>query len=178
MEKNVCLVVFVGHSVTSLFCDGWVMNPFLAQAEENSFLFLLFFSCNIRKLVQSEAWNRDGTLDYREFTVQMSVSKIFSTLLSNHQCWEILQVYDLTPTPGKLTLKGQSLYKHDSNSESLCLTMLSVVSTRTSSRTEHWDSDRGDRLYLICSLVLSEKGQDNLETLWWGPQPCDLCLVF
>ncbi|KAL7374090.1 hypothetical protein ABVT39_021847 [Epinephelus coioides] len=24
----------------------------------------------------------------------------------NHQCWEILQVYDLTPTPGKLTLKG------------------------------------------------------------------------
>ncbi|XP_041817706.1 complement component C8 gamma chain [Chelmon rostratus] len=24
----------------------------------------------------------------------------------NHQCWEILQVYDLSPTPGKLTLKG------------------------------------------------------------------------
>ncbi|KAG7524975.1 hypothetical protein JOB18_019946 [Solea senegalensis] len=24
----------------------------------------------------------------------------------NHQCWEILQVYDLTPTPGRLTLKG------------------------------------------------------------------------
>ncbi|XP_074478231.1 complement component C8 gamma chain [Sebastes fasciatus] len=24
----------------------------------------------------------------------------------NHQCWEILQVYHLTPTPGKLTLKG------------------------------------------------------------------------
>ncbi|XP_029314070.1 complement component C8 gamma chain [Cottoperca gobio] len=24
----------------------------------------------------------------------------------NHQCWEILQVYNLTPTPGKLTLKG------------------------------------------------------------------------
>ncbi|KAK9527862.1 hypothetical protein VZT92_014387 [Zoarces viviparus] len=24
----------------------------------------------------------------------------------NHQCWEILQVYDVTPTPGKLTLKG------------------------------------------------------------------------
>lgn len=24
----------------------------------------------------------------------------------NHQCWEILQAYDLTPTPGKLTLKG------------------------------------------------------------------------
>ncbi|XP_049912514.1 complement component C8 gamma chain [Epinephelus moara] len=24
----------------------------------------------------------------------------------NHQCWEILQTYDLTPTPGKLTLKG------------------------------------------------------------------------
>uniref|UniRef100_A0A667X9D1 Complement component 8, gamma polypeptide n=1 Tax=Myripristis murdjan TaxID=586833 RepID=A0A667X9D1_9TELE len=24
----------------------------------------------------------------------------------NHQCWEILQVYNLTPTPGHLTLKG------------------------------------------------------------------------
>ncbi|CAK6951848.1 complement component C8 gamma chain [Scomber scombrus] len=24
----------------------------------------------------------------------------------NHQCWEILQVYNLTPTPGRLTLKG------------------------------------------------------------------------
>ncbi|KAM7370017.1 hypothetical protein PAMP_011303 [Pampus punctatissimus] len=24
----------------------------------------------------------------------------------NHQCWEILQVYNLTPTPGQLTLKG------------------------------------------------------------------------
>ncbi|KAF7668130.1 hypothetical protein LDENG_00031110 [Lucifuga dentata] len=24
----------------------------------------------------------------------------------NHQCWEILQVYHLTPTPGRLTLKG------------------------------------------------------------------------
>ncbi|XP_070784557.1 complement component C8 gamma chain [Enoplosus armatus] len=24
----------------------------------------------------------------------------------NHQCWEILQVYHLTPTPGHLTLKG------------------------------------------------------------------------
>ncbi|KAA8580865.1 hypothetical protein FQN60_013823 [Etheostoma spectabile] len=24
----------------------------------------------------------------------------------NHQCWEILQVYDLTPTTGKLTLQG------------------------------------------------------------------------
>uniref|UniRef100_UPI0037E740DC complement component C8 gamma chain n=1 Tax=Semicossyphus pulcher TaxID=241346 RepID=UPI0037E740DC len=24
----------------------------------------------------------------------------------NHQCWNILQVYDLSPTPGKLTLKG------------------------------------------------------------------------
>ncbi|XP_068160536.1 complement component C8 gamma chain [Antennarius striatus] len=24
----------------------------------------------------------------------------------NHRCWEILQVYDLSPTPGKLTLKG------------------------------------------------------------------------
>ncbi|XP_056290070.1 complement component C8 gamma chain [Pseudoliparis swirei] len=24
----------------------------------------------------------------------------------NHQCWEILQVYNLTPTPGKLKLKG------------------------------------------------------------------------
>ncbi|XP_038582345.1 complement component C8 gamma chain isoform X1 [Micropterus salmoides] len=24
----------------------------------------------------------------------------------NHQCWEILQVYHLTPTPGQLTLKG------------------------------------------------------------------------
>ncbi|XP_078137017.1 complement component C8 gamma chain isoform X2 [Sander vitreus] len=24
----------------------------------------------------------------------------------DHQCWEILQVYDLTPTTGKLTLKG------------------------------------------------------------------------
>ncbi|XP_060920658.1 complement component C8 gamma chain [Labrus mixtus] len=24
----------------------------------------------------------------------------------NHQCWEILQVYNISPTPGKLTLKG------------------------------------------------------------------------
>ncbi|XP_034562605.1 complement component C8 gamma chain [Notolabrus celidotus] len=24
----------------------------------------------------------------------------------NHQCWEILQIYDISPTPGKLTLKG------------------------------------------------------------------------
>ncbi|XP_010733457.3 complement component C8 gamma chain [Larimichthys crocea] len=24
----------------------------------------------------------------------------------NHQCWEILQVYDISPTPGRLTLKG------------------------------------------------------------------------
>ncbi|XP_026148032.1 complement component C8 gamma chain isoform X2 [Mastacembelus armatus] len=24
----------------------------------------------------------------------------------DHQCWEILQVYNLTPTPGRLTLKG------------------------------------------------------------------------
>ncbi|KAF3703494.1 Complement component C8 gamma chain Precursor [Channa argus] len=24
----------------------------------------------------------------------------------NHQCWEILQIYNLTPTPGRLTLKG------------------------------------------------------------------------
>lgn len=32
-----------------------------------------------------------------------------SSLLSDHQCWEILQVYDLTPTTGKLTLKGQLL---------------------------------------------------------------------
>ncbi|XP_056155674.1 complement component C8 gamma chain [Lampris incognitus] len=24
----------------------------------------------------------------------------------NHQCWEILQVYDVTPTPGRLILKG------------------------------------------------------------------------
>lgn len=42
------------------------------------------------------------------------------------------------------------------------------VATRTTTWAEYWDSDCRDRLQHICNHVLSESGQDDHETLWWG----------
>lgn len=38
------------------------------------------------------------------------MSLLVFSLLSSHQCWEIRQIYHITPTMGHLKLKGQSLY--------------------------------------------------------------------
>ncbi|CAF97962.1 unnamed protein product [Tetraodon nigroviridis] len=65
----------------------------------------------------------------------------------NHQCWEILQVYNILPTPGRLMLKG----------------------TRAELNTDIMD--RGDRLQLR-HHVLPEAWQDHHEALWTlGRQP-------
>lgn len=94
-------------------------------------------------------------------------------VLSNHQCWEIQQVYTLSTTPGRMTLKGQwcimlniqcafpRLFVH-----SPCLPR------RSSSWAEHRDCDRGDWLHVICGHLLPEEGKDDHKALWWATQAC------
>lgn len=94
-------------------------------------------------------------------------------VLSNHQCWEIQQVYTLSTTPGRMTLKGQwcimlniqcafpRLFVH-----SPCLPR------RSSSWAEHRDCDRGDWLHVICGHLLPEEGKDDHKALWWAIQAC------
>uniref|UniRef100_A0A3Q3GYI5 Complement C8 gamma chain n=1 Tax=Labrus bergylta TaxID=56723 RepID=A0A3Q3GYI5_9LABR len=56
--------------------------------------FLINHGTNVEPTVMTLTPNSDQTL---------SVS---TKTRHNHQCWEILQVYNISPTPGKLTLKG------------------------------------------------------------------------
>lgn len=100
-------------------------------------------------------------------------------VFSNDQCWEIRQVYTLSTTPGRMTLKGQrcTMLTHSGKPDIQCaipclFSHSNCLSRRSPSWAEHRDCDRGDRLQLICNHLLPEEGKDDREALWWASHTC------
>lgn len=50
-----------------------------------------------------------GCFNASFFLLSNVIAPLIYSVPSNNQCWEILQVYNETPTPGKLKLKGRHL---------------------------------------------------------------------